>query len=128
MAKERKSFENDPRTEKRQFPRLNVSVDVEYKILEKELSPEKVTFTRNIGAGGICLIVYEKIAIGSILALRINLKDANCVIETKGRVVWSEYFTMSADSRDRYDLGIEFMDINESDRQKISQYVFKLIK
>lgn len=127
MAEEKKDLNNEALTEKRRFPRLATSVDVEYKIL-KDKTLSKETVTKNIGAGGICLIAYEKVEVGSLLSLELRLPEGHSAIEAKGRVVWSSYFTIEGDRRDRYDLGIEFTQLSESDRQKLSQYVFKLIK
>ena len=68
-----------PETERRRFPRLDASVGIEYSILGK--APLKETaFTKNISAGGICLIVYEKIEVNTILSLRINLCDNSDII------------------------------------------------
>lgn len=127
MAEEKNSPNYDALIEKRRFLRLAVSVDVEYSILEEEALP-KESVTKNIGAGGICLIVYKKVDVGSLLSLELRLPEHYSVIEAKGRVVWSSSFRIEGDRRDRYDLGIEFTQISESDRQKLSQYVFKLIK
>ncbi|MFC1698686.1 flagellar brake protein [Candidatus Omnitrophota bacterium] len=112
--------------ERRNFPRLATTVDVEYTVL-KNSSLGAESITKNISAGGICLIVYEKIEPGTFLSLRLYLADINLTVAAEGHVIWSSYFTMDADSRDRYDLGIEFTQIKEEDRQKLSKYVFKLI-
>ena len=114
--------------ERRKFPRLNTSADVEYIVLGKSSLGEKRTVTKNISAGGICLIVYEKVETGTVLDLRICLKDINTTIEARGRVEWSSYFTMDPDSRPRYDIGIVFIDIKESDRQQVSKYVLELMR
>ena len=114
--------------ERRRFPRLNVSVDIEYSILKKESLHGNESITKNISAGGICLIVYEDVKVGSLLDLKINISEINYSINVKGKVIWSSSFSIGSDQRDRYDLGIEFTDINETDRQKISQYVFKLLQ
>ena len=127
MAEETKKNDGTPK-ERRQFPRLNSSADVEYTILKKGMLPGEKTATKNISAGGICLIVYEKIGLGSLLALSIHFIDIDYVLEAKGRVIWSSSFTVGSDGRERYDLGIEFTEMDESDRQKISQYIFRLIK
>lgn len=111
--------------DKRNFPRLSAAVEVEYTLL-KDVPGEKKTYTKNISAGGICLIVYEKMEPGSILSLKVHLPDVQRPIEIRGKVVWMSHFTIGSDQRDRYDLGIEFTEVAESVRQKISQYLFKL--
>ena len=128
MSEDTKSLKNNMGVERRRFPRLNISANVEYAILDKLPLAEKKTLTKNISAGGICLIVYEKIELGTVLDLKIQLEDINYTIKTKGRAVWSSYFTLTSDSRPRYDLGIEFIDIEQSDRQKLSQHILTLIR
>ncbi len=112
--------------ERRDFPRLTVSVDIEYLILNEIKAQQSLS--KNISAGGICLIVYEKIAIGSILLLKFRFPNDNQEVQAKGRVVWSSYFTIGADRKDRYDLGIEFTDIGADVKEKLAQHIFKLIK
>ena len=109
--------------ERRKFPRLNAVVNVEYSIIGE--GPLKYTeSTKNIGAGGICLIVYEEIKINTLLSLKFFLPDSNEPIQAKGRVVWKGEFSISSDQIRRYDLGIEFVEIGEEDRERISKYVF----
>ena len=126
MAKDKEKFENNANVEKRRFPRLNTSVNIEYAILKKESLQGRKAVAKNISARGICLIVYEKIEIGTILDIRFNLKDINYTIEARGKVVWSRYLTVMPDNIVRYDLGIEFVEIKEADQQKLSQYVLNL--
>jgi len=114
-------------TEKRKFPRLRIDTNVEYSIVGKE-SLQNVNSTKNISAGGICIIVYENIEIAAVLSLKIYLPANNIPIHTKGRVAWKSEFKIGSDSKSCYDVGIEFLDINEDDRRKIFQYVFKALQ
>jgi hypothetical protein len=43
-------------------------------------------------------------------------------------VVWVKDFILDSDDMKRYDLGIEFVQINKSDWQKISKYVFESLR
>jgi len=117
-----------PSVERRQFPRLVASANVEYTLVKEKLLPENKSILKNISSGGICLIVYEKVAIGSHLSLKIYLSDINREITATGKVIWSSPFSISSDNRQRYDLGIEFVEIDESDRQQLSQHIFRLIQ
>jgi len=117
--------------ERRKYPRLNVDVDVEYAILTT-LSPEdkdsqSTTQTKNISAGGICIIVYEDLPVGSLLHLKIFLPDSFEAIEAKGKIVWKSEMFMSSDLRSRYEVGVEFVEINEEDRDRIYKYVLKFV-
>ena len=128
MPEDKNRSDNNGFVERRRFPRLNISADVEYSVLEKVPPEIKKSLSKNISAGGICVIFYEDVKPGTILDLKINLSDINYTIETKGRVVWRSSFSLTTDTRPRYDTGVEFIDIKESDRQKLSQYVLKEIK
>jgi len=109
--------------ERRKFPRLSVAVDIQYKAL-----PEAIAYgtgaTANISAVGICLILYEELKPGSVLELNIYLPDDQPIIKGKGRIVWIKPFNVARDQKERFDAGVEFIDINESDRKRINNYVF----
>ena len=114
----------DSNAEKRQFVRLNALTDVTY---AKVSSPkdEGVSLARNISMGGICLIVYEKLNVGDVLALNVILPDDAKPIPTRGRVAWIKEFTIGDPAKGkRYDVGVEFLDISVEDKSRISQYVF----
>ena len=127
MAHEQKM----PNEERREFIRLNASVDVQYTILEKT-SPSggAGVSSRNISAGGLCLIVYEDVPVGSLLALSVYFPDLDFPIICKGKVAWSKAFAVADEEKKRYDIGVEFVDISDEDRQKINQCVlsFKKVK
>lgn len=111
--------------EKRRYPRLNINVNVEYSVLET--SESVAGNTKNISAGGICLIVYEDIKPGTILKLQIYLPDNHNPIQATGKVVWRSKVEVVADKRVRFDTGIEFLDIKDSDRNIIAQHIFSLL-
>jgi hypothetical protein len=98
-------------TEKRKFVRLNMLADVEY---AKKNSPEKrgISLQKNIGAGGICLIVYEELQVAELLDLKIYLPEAGSPITATGKVAWLKEFVVGEPPRGkRYDAGIEFVAI-----------------
>ena len=114
--------------ERRKFPRLNLAVDINYSLLQKEPSLEVEVQSKNISAGGICLIVYEKLKIGDSLVLVINLPDGEHPIQVKGIIKWIGEFILSADNKNSWDVGVEFKGIKEADREKLSKYVFRFLK
>lgn len=115
---------NHTGAERRRFPRLAVSLIVDYSV-SKTASIARAQ-TRDISAGGICLVVYEDIKAGTVLELKIYLPDNASPIAAKGKVIWKTEFSFSSDSKSRFDMGIEFSEIGESDRQKISLYISSL--
>lgn len=110
-------------SDRRRFPRLNVTVDIQYRLL-----PEAVAYatgaTSNISAGGICIILYEEVPVGSVLELNIYLPDGQPIIKAKGRIVWIKPFDVARDQKERFDAGVEFIDLNENDESRIAKYVF----
>jgi len=111
-------------TERRKFPRVNTAFDVECSV-EGVGHSEKRSLAKNIGMGGIYLITYKKLEIDSILSLKIHLPDGKEPFRTKGRLVWEREFT-SQDSIVRYDVGIEFLKIEERNSQRLSLYISQL--
>jgi len=107
--------------EKRKFPRLPFNVKVKYEVLK--VSPLRVeeNLSKNVSAGGICLVVSEKIDIGALLRLKLSLKGEVNFNIVKGKVVWVEEF--SVNDYKAYDCGIEFVDVGPEDQENISRYL-----
>jgi c-di-GMP-binding flagellar brake protein YcgR len=114
--------------ERRKFPRLNMAVDIEYSFLQKDSSLMMEVQSKNISSGGICLIVYEEVKVGDSLDLVINLPEGELPIRVKGVVKWIGEFILSAGNRNSWDVGVEFIGINEAEREKLSRYVFRFLK
>ncbi|MCM8774490.1 MAG: PilZ domain-containing protein [Candidatus Omnitrophica bacterium] len=112
--------------ERRKFLRIEVAVNVVYSVIGNEqLSGEAVT--KNISEGGICLVVHNKIDLNSLLSLKIHLPDGKEPIQVTGKVVWKAEYTFIIIQESRYDLGIQFLDISETDRNRIANYVVSYV-
>jgi c-di-GMP-binding flagellar brake protein YcgR len=114
-----------PQEERRKYLRLNALVDVAYN--KHQQKPEEglsLQLSKNISKGGICLIVYEEFKKDDLLDLRIYFPVVKAPIEAVARVAWVSEFTIGDKIGKRYDMGIEFIKISDSDREKIDQYVF----
>lgn len=112
-------------TNRRRAERVYASF-VEYCRVEAEDSKRVQAFTENISSSGICILINEEIKKGSFLFITIYLLDGNAVIETKGEVVWvrPSVFLNLKDSK-HYDAGINFIEITEEDRDRLSRYSTK---
>ncbi len=110
--------------EKRRFPRLSVAVDVRWEKVAPQRGDAKTDAlpTKNISAGGICLIFYERVDVGERLRLDIELSPQK-TIHAVGRVVWTSPVKAGA-GRNRRDVGIEFLEISKEDRQEIQRFVW----
>ncbi len=111
--------------ERRKFIRLNINVQIRFSIIE-DYKAQKIAETKDIGAGGICLILDQELKKGDTLKLDIVLPDDPPTIHALGRVVWTKSFSMAMEKNTRYDTGIEFTEIGDEDRKKINKYVFSL--
>jgi c-di-GMP-binding flagellar brake protein YcgR len=114
-----------PQEERRKYVRLNALVDVAYnKHPRKSGEESSLQLSKNISKGGICLIVYEEFKKDDLLDLKICFSGVKAPIEAVARVVWVSEFIIGDEIGKRYDLGIEFIKISDSNREKIDQYVF----
>ncbi|MFH1655939.1 MAG: PilZ domain-containing protein [Candidatus Omnitrophota bacterium] len=111
--------------EKRKFARLNTSVDVQYTVLE--IKAAKEAKTKDISAGGICIIADEKLEVDCILGISVYLSGESMPITAKGKVVWTRPFQVGKENQ-HFDVGVEFTEISPEDRKKIDQYVFSFLK
>ncbi len=112
--------------EKRKFIRLDVNVGVKWKkIKEASLTAD---IAKNISEGGICLIANEKVAIGDLLDLEIELPTGK-KITSKGKVAWVNEFEIIIGKMQmkRYDVGAEFLGISDEDREEIEKFIFTFL-
>lgn len=110
--------------ERRKFLRITVELIVRYKVLtpaEQQLKGK----TKNISGGGICLVAHEQYTPGTVMAMEIKFPHSINPVVVKGRVVWSKESGLgpSPAGRPRFDNGIEFEEISDSDRWQIIKQV-----
>jgi len=110
--------------ERRRFRRVKIAFDVEYSVEGAGLS-EKKSLAKNIGAGGLCVIAYKKLEIDSVLSLEVHLPDGGDPLRMKGRLIWIRQFS-GQDKLVRYDAGIEFLNTEQQDLQRLSRYISQL--
>ncbi|MBN3039626.1 MAG: PilZ domain-containing protein [Candidatus Omnitrophica bacterium] len=109
--------------EKRRFVRANFPCKI---IIHSPQEQVITTHTENIGAGGVRVIIDEKLEVFSQVTLRIFLEPEP--IESKGRVVWVvERKSSAIDEIDRFDTGFEFFQIKDPDRKAINDLVERII-
>jgi len=79
---------------------------------------ESGKLTLNISKGGLFFESKNKFEVGDIMSLKMNvIKD---VINCKGKVVRIE--EEEKDNKITYKVGIELLDISDTDRNKIEEY------
>ncbi|MCF7916318.1 MAG: PilZ domain-containing protein [Candidatus Omnitrophica bacterium] len=80
--------------------------------------------TENIGAGGIRVLLDENLKLHSNVGIKLYLSKEP--IECKGKVVWLVE-RKNNDEVAKFDIGIEFHQISEKDRETIDLFVKSLI-
>ena len=114
--------------ERRKFVRLNINVEINYTVITHPPHKQFVvpTKSRNVGAGGICLLADLPLKAGDLLKLEIFLPEDPPSIHAIGKVAWVKPFAVANENNLRYDAGVEFTEILEADRKKVNKYVFSL--
>ena len=87
---------------------------------------ETNSLSRDISEYGICLLTENKIEIGEVVELGIYVPESKTPIMAKGEVVRRNE---TNDPKLPFLLGIKFIDIESSDREKILEHIrFYLLK
>lgn len=115
------------RVQKRKYIRSNLHLTVRYRLLldnsQSNRSPSTLvraqTRTRNISAGGLCLVMDRDLSPGSLIELWIDFPGYPSSIEARAKVVRSEKDRFSDD----YFIRAMFTKIKSEDRKYIDDYV-----
>jgi hypothetical protein len=113
---------------RRKFPRVLYPCMVI--VRAKEDHQEAIlAHTENVGNGGLCLIMRRELKMFTAVDVELDLLDMGDHIRCQGKVVWS-IRRKSADPTKpmAYDVGVEFVNLAEKDRQRIDQVIQRLAK
>ena len=116
--------------ERRKFVRAGVQSNIKW--MKDVAGPQKdiehKDITKNIGGGGVCIITAEELETGERLLLEIELPTGDS-IRSRGRVAWTSKFEFKGGKQETgYEIGVEFLDINEHDRKLVEKFVFEYLK
>lgn len=109
-------------TERRQYKRLNVyhmSTPIKIKTKNEEILVPGILL--DISAGGVGLLMFKEIPLGSIVELSIGLNNLSTDI-IKAKVVWVKA------SEKTYRLGLKFIEISKKDFENIFNFVEQHLK
>ncbi|TRZ95516.1 PilZ domain-containing protein [bacterium] len=111
---------------KRSFIRLSAYHIVKYKPLSTENQEAIPVFAtiKDIGAGGVCLRTEEYLPVSSTIELKINFPFRATPIFTIAKVVWIK----KRDQGRHYEVGAQFMEIEDSARRLIDQHLKYALK
>ena len=113
--------------ERRKYARLKAAVEVKYLVIGKPGAIQ--TSSKNISAGGLCILTEEQLASETPLQLEIKLPDVKDCIRSLGRVIWQKRFEAAGESpRVYFNTGIEFTGISDFDRFNLNRYVTEHIE
>jgi Predicted glycosyltransferase len=113
--------------QRRDYYRLDCNLDVGYRLHNPADGKDKgvmedyrKALSKNISASGACIIVLEELPSNTILDIKINFIGA-CDIKAVCTVV--RCIKMDMSKKSRYELGLRFIEISESDREYMVKYI-----
>lgn len=111
-------------TERRHFPRFSFCVDVVYRLAS---SKDLQSVTKNISRGGVCIIAYERVRESDVLELQIFPPGDTQGFIVNGKVAWVKEFVVGDPNEGkRYDVGVEFLDMDPETAGKLNSCLFTL--
>lgn len=111
--------------EKRTSPRFTIYHLAKYHHLTPEPSGHLVTCSvKDIAGGGVCLRTEEELPVSTVIQLYINLPQFSQPVSTLAKVIW----TRKLDRTNRYESGIQFLDIEGIFREVITERLDSLNK
>ena len=88
-----------------------------------------LTHTNNVGVGGICVILKQNVKMFSEVELELDLLDLGEHICCNGKVVWNvQRKNESPEKPLFFDIGIEFLNIQNEDQKRLGRIVERLVK
>lgn len=85
--------------------------------------------TENVGIGGLCVILRRELKLFSPVDIQLDLLDMGEHIKCKGKVVWVIRRKATESTKPMfYDVGIEFVDMPDSDHQRIENVLRRLVR
>ncbi|MDQ7066306.1 MAG: PilZ domain-containing protein [candidate division KSB1 bacterium] len=116
------------RIQRRQYFRVVASVKVVFIFTDRETGEtrfqEETTYTRNLSAGGLLCPVKTRCQRGMPVKIQLFLPSEPTPIEAVGKVVRVQ--EMEDDQEYPFRIGVEFEDIQESDRSRLTRFLFKV--
>lgn len=108
--------------DQRVFPRFSARCDISISGGGHTIKSK----TQNIGIGGLCVILDKELEKLSQVKLRFVLDETQSAIECNARVVWMIPSKELSSPKVRYDTGLEFLNLDPLDRDRIQSFVQEL--
>lgn len=118
-----------PMNERRQFPRISLNVEINYKIIGQRESDFIKSQAINLGALGVRFLLENKVVVGSLLDIKFTMPDSEMIIIATGQVSWIR--ELKEDEKTigkKFEAGIEFIGVNKEDKDFIQKYIIERMK
>lgn len=111
----------------RKFPRVSYKCHI--KVTAQGHEEVLETFTENIGSGGICVVLDKDFGLFETVGLEVFIDNGDSPIVCNGTIVWVvRRHPATKGEADHYDTGIEFQDIQDEDRDRITRLVHDILE
>lgn len=110
---------SDPE-EKRKHVRLDSRIPMRYRKIETQSQEFKGSLMKNISEGGLRATIYEFLPLNSTLTMEVPLVSGRKAVQGVCRVAW----IAKAAFGEQYDMGAEFVNLNQGDRPHIARFIF----
>ncbi|HEY8370440.1 MAG TPA: PilZ domain-containing protein [Thermodesulfobacteriota bacterium] len=125
--------------QRRRHARVNTRLRVEYRITGEPAVPEvpaarlarpgaqvRQSVATSVSGGGLLVSTGERLPVGTRLAMTVYVPAATLAgglmpIACEARVVWTDI--VSVERPDEYQCGVEFVTIDERDRQRLVAFI-----
>lgn len=105
---------------KRKFPRLNLSCEIQIQTADKG---ESLTgTTENVGLGGVCVIVDRPLERFAHCRVKLDLPE-DAPINCDGKIVWIVPTHNAREKKEYFDVGIEFVNLSPESRDLLKKRV-----
>jgi len=126
-----KQAEERRESDRRIYQRLPNRIHLSYKVFKTQeeitkrgISPEALSVTKNISAGGLLFISKDNLPVGSILEVKIELPDDEKPIECLARVVRVE----ETGQDNNFEVAVCFLDITSAQRVRLDRFVETVLR
>lgn len=113
--------------EKRRFLRLNDYFRVNFRLLDRQLSPtgpapEGLGWSKNVSIGGVCFVADGPAREGEHLALRVEIPELDGGVDVVGEVV-----RCRESKAGRHEIALRFLPsgADERVREKLEQFIYR---
>ncbi|MCX5868001.1 MAG: TIGR02266 family protein [Proteobacteria bacterium] len=110
-----KGFDPDKRLKKR----ISIQLDVRYQSLEGFISD----YSMNISQGGMFISTRNPLPLGTRVALKVGLPDAELPLNIEGEVVWVSEYDKKSKSNLIPGMGVQFRNLDEQEKKRVEDFI-----